>query len=173
MYATLVKMRYAWTAIAFAVIFTAIGIWYTQPVDIYGLDSVLKVETISVSVTQAVNDKNETRSVSFAQGEDSFDTVLERVEAMEFRRPFKNLILPSLKKEDLSVDRLLEDGEYCIRVELSGPDDRALTVVCDTDKWEYRKSVYDDDLPLKVTEKTESPKVLSDYFWELAAETAS
>ena len=49
MYAKLVKLRYAWTSIALLIIIILISVWYRQPVDIYGLDSVLEVETIHVS----------------------------------------------------------------------------------------------------------------------------
>ena len=50
MYGKLVKLRYTWTAIAFVIIFTLVGIWYTQDTDIYGLDTNLYVESISVTV---------------------------------------------------------------------------------------------------------------------------
>ena len=63
MYAKLVKLRYTWTAIAFAIIFTLVGFWYTQDTDIYGLDAKLEVEAISVTVTHSGNGENDVRSL--------------------------------------------------------------------------------------------------------------
>ena len=172
MYATFVKLRYAWTAIAFAIIIIGIGIWYTQPTDIYGLDTNLYVEAIQISLTQTRDsldeDGLESRSVSFRQGEEGFGEALSRVEAMEFKRPFKNLLpeLPFLKKQPKV--KAIEDYEYHLTVELFGPEDRTLTLRCHIDEWEYRKSVYDGDLPLKVTANTESPRSFGDHFWEMA-----
>lgn len=171
MYAKLVKLRYAWTSIALLIIIILISIWYRQPVDIYGLDSVLEVEEIHVSMVQVrdgIADKDlESRSVSFQRGDEGFDETLNKVETLELIRPARNLMpLPLPKKSN--QDAVIEDYEYRIRIELEGAEDRCLTLTCDIDDWEYRKSSYDADLPLKTTENTPDSKELGDYFWELA-----
>lgn len=171
MYAKLVKLRYAWTSIALLIIIILISVWYRQPVDIYGLDSVLEVETIHVSLLQnregVADDDLESRVVSFQKGDEGFDEALAKVETLELIRPARNLMpLPLPKKS--SQDKVIEDYEYRIRIELEGAEDRCLTLVCDIDEWEYRKSSYDADLPLKATENTPDSKEFGDYFWELA-----
>ena len=170
MYAKLVKLRYAWTSIALLIIIILISVWYRQPVDIYGLDSVLEVETIHVSMAQvregvADNDL-ESREVSFQKGDEGFDEALAKVETLEVIRPARNLMPLPLPKS--SGQNVIEDYGYRIRIELEGAEDRVLTLACDIDDWEYRKSAYDADLPLKTTENTPDPKEFGDYFWNLA-----
>ena len=174
MYAKLVKLRYTWTAIAFAIIFTLIGIWYTQPTDIYGLDQNLNIDKITVSLIRTedglADDDLEDRSVTFQRGEAGFDEALSRVEALEFKRPFKNLIpeIPFLKKADKV--KVIEDYEYHIYIHLAkeGSDVWDLILTGNFDEWEYRKDSFDQNYPLNVTANTESIKNLGDYFWELA-----
>ena len=170
MYAKLVKLRYTWTAIAFAIIFTLIGIWYTQPTDIYGLDAKLEVESIAVTVTRSGDGENEVRSLDLTADSPAFGEVLEKLERMTFNRPFKNLLYDSsiLKRELPPEDPLLPEGVFHIRVELCGPADRMLTIMWDKDHWEYRKSSYDADLPLKAPKQTETPESLNEYFWEIS-----
>ena len=170
MYAKLVKLRYTWTALALLVVIILISLWYRQPVDIYGLDSNMQAQTINISLTQLREDTTEeefeSRSLSFQKGDEGFDEALDKVESLELIRPARNLMpLPLPKKSDRTVTG---DYDYRIRIELEGTEDRCLTLVCDLDAWEYRKSSYDADLPLKTTENTESSRSLGDFFWEMA-----
>ena len=171
MYAKLVKLRYTWTAIALLIIIILISLWYRQPVGLYGLDSTMQAETIHVSVTRilegAEEEEPEICSVTFQKGEEGFDKALEKVESLELVRPARNLMpLPLPKKSD--EPKVIEDHDYLIWIQLEGTEDRTLTLVCDMNDWEYRKSSYDADMPLKTTENTESSKSLGDFFWELA-----
>lgn len=170
MYGKLVKLRYAWTAIAFVIIFTLIGFWYTQPVDIYGLDSRLETESISVTVTHAGDGENDIRTMELTAEDSAFEEVLSKMEGMTFKRPFKNLIYDSsiLKREPPTEDPILPEGVFQFGVKLCGPADRMLTIMWDKDHWEYRKSSYDADLPLKAPAQAETPESLNDYFWNLA-----
>jgi hypothetical protein len=170
MYAKLVKLRYTWTAIAFAIIFTLVGIWYTQDTDIYGLDAKLEVEAISVTVIHAGDGKNEHRTVELAPEDAAYGEVLSRLEGMTFKRPFKNLLYDSsiLKRELPPEDPILPEGVFQLRVELSGPPEQVLTLMWDKDHWEYRKSSYDADLPLNVPAQAETQDTLNEYFWEIA-----
>ena len=170
MYAKLVKLRYTWTAIAFAIIFTLVGFWYTQDTDIYGLDAKLEVEAISVTVSHSVDGKNEHRSVELTPEDAAYGEVLSRLEGMTFKRPFKNLLYDSsiLKRELPPEDPILPEGVFQLRVELSGPPEQVLTLMWDEDHWEYRKSSYDADLPLNVPAQAETQDTLNEYFWEIA-----
>lgn len=171
MYAKLVKLRYTWTALALLVIIILISLWYSQPVDIYGLDSVLEVETIEVSLTkvhEGSTDDLENRTVTFRKGNEGFNEALDKVESLELVRPARNLMPLPLPKQSDRFDFVV-DYDYRIRIDLGGTEDRVLTLVCDIDNWEYRKSSYDADLPLKTTENTETAKNLGDFFWEQAS----
>ena len=170
MYAKLVKLRYTWTAIAFAIIFTLVGIWYTQDTDIYGLDAKLEVEAISVTVTHSGEEDNEVRTVALTPEDAAYDEVLSRLEGMTFKRPFKNLLYDSsiLKRELPPEDPILPEGVFQLRVELSGPPEQVLTLMWDKDHWEYRKSSYDADLPLNVPAQAETQDTLNEFFWEIA-----
>ena len=170
MYAKLVKLRYTWTAIAFAIIFTLVGFWYTQDTDIYGLDAKLEVEAISVTVSHSVDGKNEHRTVELTPEDAAYGEVLSRLEGMTFKRPFKNLLYDSsiLKRELPPEDPILPEGVFQFRVELSGPPEQVLTLMWDKDHWEYRKSSYDADLPLKVPAQAETQDTLNEFFWEIA-----
>ena len=170
MYAKLVKLRYTWTAIAFAIIFTLVGFWYTQDTDIYGLDAKLEVEAISVTVSHSVDGKNEHRTVDLTPEDAAYDEVLSRLEGMTFKRPFKNLLYDSsiLKREPPTEDPILPEGVFQLRVELSGPPEQVLTLMWDEDHWEYRKSSYDADLPLNVPAQAENQDTLNEFFWEIA-----
>ena len=170
MYGKLVKLRYTWTAIAFVIIFTLVGIWYTQDTDIYGLDTNLYVESISVTVTHSGNGENDVRSVELTSGDAAFGEVLGKLEGMTFKRHFKTLLYDSsiLKRELPPEDPILPDGVFQFRVELRGAEDRSLAIMWDKDHWEYRKSAYDADLPLKAPQQTESADSLNEFFWEIA-----
>ena len=171
MYAKLVKLRYTWTAITLLIIIILISLWYRQPVGLYGLDSTMQAETIHVSLTQVLEEAAEgevpeTRSAAFRKGEEGFDEALEKLESLELIRPARNLMpLPLPKKSD--DPKVIDGHDYRIRVEVEGAEDRTLTLICDMNDWEYRKSSYDADLPLKTTENTESSQSLGDFFWEL------
>lgn len=176
MYAKLVKLRYTWTAMALLVIIILISLWYRQPVNVYGLDSTLQAETIHVSLTQVLEnaeegDVPETRSATFQKGDENFDKALEKLESLELIRPARNLMpLPLPKHSD--DPKVIDGHDYRIRIEVEGQTEEAeakvLTIICDMNDWDYRKSSYDADLPLKTTENTESAKSLGDFFWELA-----
>lgn len=170
MYAKLVKLRYTWTAIAFVIIFTLVGIWYTQPVDIYGLDTNLVVESISVTVTHSGTEGNEVRTLDLTSEDAAFGEVLAKMESMTFKRPFKTLLYDSslLKRELPPEDPRLPEGVFQFRVELCGPEDRMLTIMWDKDCWEYRKSSYDADLPMKAPQQTETPDSINEFLWEIA-----
>ena len=170
MYAKLVKLRYTWTAIAFAIIFTLVGFWYTQDTDIYGLDAKLEVEAISVTVSHSVDGKNEHRTVELTPEDAAYGEVLSRLEGMTFKRPFKNLLYDSsiLKRELPPEDPILPEGVFQLRVELSGPPEQVLTLMWDEDHWEYRKSSYDADLPLNVPAQAENQDTLNEFLWEIA-----
>ena len=170
MYGKLVKLRYTWTAIAFVIIFTLVGLWYTQDTDIYGLDTNLYVESISVTVTHSGNGENEVRSVELTSGDEAFGEVLGKLEGMTLKRHFKTLLYDSsiLKREPPPEDPILPDGVFQIRVELCGPEDRSLTLMWDKDHWEYRKSSYDADLPLNVPAQAENQDTLNEFLWEIA-----
>ena len=170
MYAKLVKLRYTWTAIALLIIIILISIWYSKPVDIYGLDSALEVEAIEVSLTkvhEGSTDTLENRTVTFQKGDEGFDEALDKMESLELIRPARNLMpLPLIKQSDRF--EYVENYDYRIQIELEGGEDHLLTLVCDIDNWKYRKASYDADLPLKTTENTETAKNLGDFFWELS-----
>ena len=172
MYATLVKLRYAWTSIALLIVIILISLWYRQPVNLYGLDSNLQAQTIHVYVTQVPEgapegEVHETRTASFREGEENFDEALAKLESLELVRPARNLMpLPLPKKSDAPKD--IDGHDYRLRIEIEGPEDRTLALICDMNDWEYRKSSYDADMPLKTTENTETSKNLGDFFWELA-----
>jgi hypothetical protein len=170
MYAKLVKLRYTWTAIAFAIIFTLVGIWYTQDTDIYGLDAKLEVEAISVTVTRSGDGDNDVRSLELTGEDAAYSEVLSKLEGMTFKRPFKNLLYDSsiLKRELPPEDPTLPEGVFQLRVELSGPPEQVLTIMWDKDHWEYRKSSYDADLPLNVPAQAETQDTLNEYFLEIA-----
>ena len=170
MYGKLVKLRYTWTAIAFVIIFTLVGIWYTQDTDIYGLDTNLYVESISVTVGHSVDGKNEFRSVELTSGDAAFGEVLSKMEGMTFKRHFKTLLYDSsiLKREPPTGDPLIPEGQFEFGVKLCGPEDRSLTIMWAKDHWEYRKSSYDADLPLKAPQQTETADSLNEFFWEIA-----
>lgn len=170
MYGKLVKLRYTWTAIAFLIIFTLVGIWYTQDTDIYGLDAKLEVEAISVTVVHAGDERNEFRTMELTEEDAAFHEVLAKMESMTFKRPFKNLLYDSsiLKREPPTEDPRLAEGVFQFGVKLSGPETQTLNIVWDRDHWEYRKSAYDADLPLKVPAQAETPDTLNEFLWNLA-----
>ena len=170
MYAKLVKLRYTWTAIAFAIIFTLVGFWYTQDTDIYGLDAKLEVEAISITVTHAGDGDNDVRSLELTEEDAAYDEVLSKLEGITFKRPFKNLLYDSsiLKRELPPEDPILPEGVFQFRVELSGPPEQVLTLMWDKDHWEYRKSSYEADLPLNVPAQAENQDTLNEFLWEIA-----
>ena len=170
MYAKLVKLRYTWTACAFVVIFTLVGLWYTQDTDIYGLDTTLSVESISITVAHAGSDGNEVRSVELTSEDAAFGEVLNKLEGMTFKRLFKTLLYDSslLKRELPPEDPTLAEGLFRFRVELHSSADRMLTLMWEKDHWEYRKSAYDADLPLKAPAQAETPESLNEFLWEIA-----
>ena len=100
----------------------------------------------------------------------AYGEVLNKLEGMTFKRPFKNLLYDSsiLKREPPTEDPILPEGVFQFGVELSGPPEQVLTVMWDKDHWEYRKSSYDANLPLKAPEQAETPDSLNEYFWEIA-----
>lgn len=172
MYAKLVKLRYTWTAIALLVIIVLIGIWYTQPITVQGLDSIMDVETLHISITQLQegqpDDQAETRSVTLQKGDEAFEETLSTIQSLELKRPFKNLMPAFPFLNGTREPGAFTDHAYRFRIELIGAEDRFMNLTCNIDQWEYRKSSYDADLPLNTTENTEDPTVLGDFLWELA-----
>lgn len=173
MYAKFVKLRYTWTAIALLIIIALIGIWYTQPTNVQGLDSTLEVESIQIALTQVregvPNEQLESRTLALQKGDEDFEEVLTTLQSLELKRPFRNLMPAFPFLNGTREPGPFTDHAYRFRIELIGAGDRFMNLTCNIDQWEYRKSSYDADLPLKATENTEDPTVLGDFLWDLAA----
>ena len=121
-------------------------------------------------MSHSVDGKNEHRTVELTPEDTAYGEVLNKLEGMTFKRPFKNLLYDSsiLKREPPTGDPILPEGVFQFGVELSGPPEQVLTVMWNKDHWEYRKSSYDANLPLKAPEQAETPDSLNEYFWEIA-----
>lgn len=94
-----------WKALAAALALLLAMAWYSRPVDVYGL-GIGELEAINVRISR--NDpgqgEREARSIALLPGDPLWQTVLEELEALRFRRPPWNAIQQYLREDVIHTE---------------------------------------------------------------------
>lgn len=162
-------------AMAVLAVVLVLTMWYKRPLDIRQLTGITEPEEISVTILRRNGDMDpEERELILSAGDEGFDTLLERLEEIEFRRPPTNLIrmaLPFLPESTNAKEA--EDGEFQnLYLLLSAPTESGEwvggLVTFEVDQWQYADFDREATLDLAVTDSKETGQALCAELWEMA-----
>lgn len=86
-----IKARWKVLAVVLALVLWAA--WYSRPVDVYGLGiGELEAVNVCISRNEPGVGEQEARSIGLRPGDPLWQTVLDELEALRFRRPLWNLV---------------------------------------------------------------------------------
>lgn len=87
------RVKAHWKPLAAVLALVLWAAWYSRPVDIYGLGiGELEAINVRISCNEPGVGEQEARSIGLRPGDPLWQTVLEELEALRFRRPPWNLV---------------------------------------------------------------------------------
>lgn len=144
------------------------ALWYTRPVDIYGLaPEVRSPEGITIDVEELTGVGQEPRLCSspFTPEDPAWETVLSGIEALRFRRPASNALLRFLDRRS-SPFYGFQDGDYAACIRVFGRDGSRLELHFTVDSWRYASPhSLNRYLPLKMEDGAETGLALCREYW--------
>ena len=162
---------------AFALLAAALvaALWYKRPLNIRQVTGITEPEEISVTILRRNADMDlEQRDLTLSAGDEGFDTLLARLEEIEFRRPPTNLIRMALPFLPESAEtKETEDGDFeNLYLLLSAPTESGEWVGGQVsfwvDQWQYRDFDREVTLDLAVTDSKATGQALCAQLWEKA-----
>lgn len=100
---TWIKAHWKPLAVVLALILWAA--WYARPVDVYGLGiGELEAINVRISYNEPGVGEQEARSIGLRPGDPLWQTVLEELEALRFRRPPWNLVRQYLREDVIHTE---------------------------------------------------------------------
>ena len=153
----------------------ALGLWYTRPLDLYGLGLEQTPDDISVTIRRSEGGTADSaqRSLRLVRGEAGFDSLLQQLEGLSFRRsPLEPLlrVVPGLAELG-SQPAAVEGQAYQIIVSLAAGESGSwdFTLQYSPHGWRYGTQGRPADLPLYPA-GPDPALALGDALWALAAE---
>lgn len=171
------KLYYIVVIAVLAVILVA-ALIYKRPLDIRQITGVTEPEEISAFLLRRDGDTDLEAHVDLLAGVEGFDSLLARLEEIQFRRPPTNLIRIALPLRGLpgfyrGETKEAEDGEFQrLILYLSGTDESGESVngkvTFEVDQWEYWNFDREVALNLAVVDSKETGQALCAELWEMA-----
>ena len=153
----------------------ALGLWYTRPLDLYGLGLEQTPDDISVTIRRSEGGTADSaqRSLRLVRREAGFDSLLQQLEGLSFRRsPLEPLlrVVPGLAELG-SQSAAVEGQAYQIIVSLAAGESGSwdFTLQYSPHGWRYGTQGRPAELPLYPA-GPDPALALGDALWALAAE---
>lgn len=142
--------------------------WYARPVDVYVL-GIEELTAINVRISYAepgVGDRD-ARSTGFTPGDPLWETVLEEVEALRFRRPPGNLIR-QYQEDAIHTEAVTTDAHVVFHLWDSGGG--TLMVQVGAGKPCYTSPYTGENLPASLSGGEKASQALAERLWPLLKE---
>lgn len=143
--------------------------WYARPVDVHTL-GVGELEAINVRISYAepgVGDRDDARSAGFTPGDPLWETVLEEVEALRFRRSPGNLIR-QYQAGAIRTEAVTTDAHVVFHLWDSGSE--TLMVQVGAGKPCYTSPYTGENLPASLSGGEKAAQALAERLWPLLKE---
>lgn len=157
-----------WKALAVTLALLLAVVWYSRPVDIYTLAPGLKEpNTIDFTLWELGDGGAEYPLQSFSPEDPEWDSALEAVEALRFRRPPWNLLLQFIP-EGAIHGRGVQDGDLHIMFSIGRPKEGSVQIQFFIDQWIYNNplpfSFANRNLTLWTEDSKETGEALAETF---------
>lgn len=162
--ALMTRLKAHWRALAIVLALALGAAWYARPVDIYTLAPGLKeADAIDISLRELGGQGRDYPLKCFSPEDTEWDTALEAIEGLRFRRPPWNPLLQFVPKHSFS-GRVTHDGDQHILLSLYKPGGGYIQVQFFIDEWTYSSPHSNRNLTLWVTDSRETRKTLAEAF---------
>lgn len=160
-----------WKALALLTALVLWAAWYSRPVDIYTLAPKTREPDFMDFVLSDLGENHKDYPIKNSSPEDpEWETALEAVEALRFRRPPWNAVLQFIP-ERTTTGRSTHDGDHHIMFYLGRQRRGSLQVQFFIDEWMYHSPYSNRNLTLWVTEPKETGDALAEILRPLLNET--
>lgn len=153
-----------WKSLALIAALLLLAAWYSRPVDIYTLAPGMKEpDSIDISLQELGEQGRDYPIQCFSPGDPEWNTALEAIEALRFRRPPWNILLQLLPERTIS-GRVTHDGDQHIMFLLRKQAVRYSQVQFFIDEWTYHSPYSNRNLTLWVTDSRETGEAMAEAF---------
>lgn len=153
-----------WKALALLTALVLWAAWYSRPVDIYILAPKTREPDFMDFVLSDLGENHKDYPIKNSSPEDpEWETALEAVEALRFRRPPWNAVLQFIP-ERTTTGRSTHDGDHHIMFYLGRQRRGSLQVQFFIDEWMYHSPYSNRNLTLWVKNSRETGDALAEVF---------
>lgn len=161
------QVKAHWKVLAAALALVLWAAWYSRPVDIYTLAPGMKEpDSIGISL-QELEEQGKNYPIQWFSPEDpKWDTALEAIEALRFRRPPWNILLQLIPERTIT-GRVIHDGDLHILFSPYKQSEGHFQVQFFIDEWTYHSPYSNRNLTLWVADSRETGEALAEAFQPL------
>ena len=153
-----------WKVPALILVLVLWAAWYSRPVDIYTLAPKTREPDFMDFVLSDLGENHKDYPIKNSSPEDpEWETALEAVEALRFRRPPWNAVLQFIP-ERTTTGRSTHDGDHHIMFYLGRQRRGSLQVQFFIDEWMYHSPYSNRNLTLWVKNSRETGDALAEVF---------
>lgn len=160
-------IRSHWKPLALIAALLLAAAWYSRPVDIYGLAPQTREPDMMDFVLYDLGENRKVYPIKNITPEDpEWDTALEAVEALRFRRPPWNAVLQFIPERTIT-GRATHDGDHHIMFYLGRHSKGSIQVQFFIDEWSYSNPLPFSFANRSLTLWVENPKETGDALSEV------
>lgn len=164
------RIKSRWKVLALALALVLWAAWYSRPVDIYTLAPEIKEpDAMDITLSELGGGGKDYPLKSLSPENPEWDTALEAVESLRFRRPPWNLILQFLPKHT-TTGRVTHDGDHQILFSLYKQGEGYIQVQFFIDEWMYHSPHTSRYLTLWVKDSKQTGDALGEILRPLLEE---
>lgn len=154
------RLKARWKLLT-AILVLALGcLWYSRPVNIYGLAPEMREPDYIHLYLQELSASAELHSRDLTPEDPEWEAVLERLEALRFRRPPWNALLQFLDR-NFVYGRQADPGDWHLMLAVSGPGGGA-QIQFFIDEWMYSSPHSNRNLTLWAKDGREAGNALAE-----------
>lgn len=169
------RQKVRWIALLASITVITGAFWYTRPVDIHVLSSnAEEPDMIFAALTLHGGSSSEiqSRSNSFTPEDPEWETVLEQLESLRFRRPPWNFPLQFVNESHIT-GRQTHPGDWHLMCHVVYCRSNTTSIQFFLDEWMYTSPHSNRNLTLFVDNSKETGAALSEALWPLLIEEES
>lgn len=154
------RLKAHWKPLAVVLALILWAAWYSRPVDVYGLGiGELEAVNVRISRNEPGVGEQEARSIGLRPGDPLWQTVLEELEALRFRRPPWNAVQQYLREDVIRTEPAAREA---LVFYLWDSGDRSLMLQMNAGKPRYTSPYTSRNLPASLSGGEETAQALAE-----------
>lgn len=154
------RLKAHWKPLAVVLALILWAAWYSRPVDVYGLGiGELEAVNVRISRNEPGVGEQEARSIGLRPGGPLWQTVLEELEALRFRRPPWNAVQQYLREDVIRTEPAAREA---LVFYLWDSGDRSLMLQMNAGKPRYTSPYTSRNLPASLSGGEETAQALAE-----------